>query len=191
MNKFTIPTILVATIMVAGIFAFVPVEQASSVHLTGAITTGNIVANTVDSAAILDDTIGPEDFTGATDAAGFIHVEENSSIIATVLTTGYTPVVTSLAIVTCDIEGDSDTNAIVDGTVELTEDGSGIIQSAGIRNIQEATNAVADQFSASFTWVVSGIDNSGATVFTCSAAGTNFDATDITGFEIIALFIPE
>ena len=34
MNKLTIPTILVATVMVAGIFAFAPVEQASTVHTT-------------------------------------------------------------------------------------------------------------------------------------------------------------
>ena len=34
MNKLTIPAILVATVMVAGIFAFIPVEQASTVHTT-------------------------------------------------------------------------------------------------------------------------------------------------------------
>ena len=34
MNKLTIPAILVATVMVAGIFAFMPVEQASTVHTT-------------------------------------------------------------------------------------------------------------------------------------------------------------
>ena len=34
MNKLTIPTILVATVMVAGIFAFMPIEQASTVHTT-------------------------------------------------------------------------------------------------------------------------------------------------------------
>ena len=34
MNKFTIPVILAATIMLAGIFAFSPVEQASTVHDT-------------------------------------------------------------------------------------------------------------------------------------------------------------
>jgi len=34
MNKLTIPAILVATVMVAGIFAFMPVQQASTVHTT-------------------------------------------------------------------------------------------------------------------------------------------------------------
>ena len=34
MNKIAIPAILVATVMVAGMFAFAPVEQASTVHTT-------------------------------------------------------------------------------------------------------------------------------------------------------------
>jgi len=34
MNKLTIPAILVATVMVAGMFAFMPVQQASTVHTT-------------------------------------------------------------------------------------------------------------------------------------------------------------
>jgi len=34
MNKITIPVILVATVMVAGAFAFMPVEQATTVHTT-------------------------------------------------------------------------------------------------------------------------------------------------------------
>ena len=34
MNKFTIPAILVITVLVAGIFAFVPIDEASTVHTT-------------------------------------------------------------------------------------------------------------------------------------------------------------
>ena len=34
MSKLAIPAILVATVMVAGMFAFAPVEQASTVHTT-------------------------------------------------------------------------------------------------------------------------------------------------------------
>jgi len=34
MNKILIPALLVATVMVAGMFAFAPVEQASTVHTT-------------------------------------------------------------------------------------------------------------------------------------------------------------
>jgi len=32
MNKFLIPTILTATVLIAGVFAFIPVEKASTVH---------------------------------------------------------------------------------------------------------------------------------------------------------------
>jgi len=49
MNKLTIPTILAATVMVAGIFAFMPVEQASTVHTTIQATTAQI--QSVDSTA--------------------------------------------------------------------------------------------------------------------------------------------
>ena len=43
MNKLAIPAILVATVMVAGIFAFMPVEQASTVHTTIQDTTANLL----------------------------------------------------------------------------------------------------------------------------------------------------
>ena len=46
MNKLTIPTILVATVMVAGIFAFIPVEQASTVHTTAAGSSTDLLALT-------------------------------------------------------------------------------------------------------------------------------------------------
>ena len=53
MNKLTIPAILAATVMVAGIFAFMPVEQASTVHTTSILpgTTG-IACATEDVAAL-------------------------------------------------------------------------------------------------------------------------------------------
>ena len=38
MNKLMIPAILAVTVMVAGIFAFMPVEQASTVHTTNTAT---------------------------------------------------------------------------------------------------------------------------------------------------------
>jgi len=47
MNKLTIPAILVATVMVAGVFAFMPVEQASTVHTTAAFLSNQEVIKTV------------------------------------------------------------------------------------------------------------------------------------------------
>ena len=52
LNKFLIPAALVATVVIAGIFAFMPVEKASTVHGTLATTTSQttntntITANT-------------------------------------------------------------------------------------------------------------------------------------------------
>ena len=34
MNKLTIPTILIATVLITGIFAFMPIEKATTVHTT-------------------------------------------------------------------------------------------------------------------------------------------------------------
>ena len=63
MNKLTIPTILVATVMVAGIFAFAPVQNASTVHttildgtqaLTVTVTAQPIVSDNLDATAGAD-----------------------------------------------------------------------------------------------------------------------------------------
>jgi len=51
MNKLTIPAILAATIMVAGIFAFMPVEQASTVHT---ISSSGLITE-AETSTILDD----------------------------------------------------------------------------------------------------------------------------------------
>ena len=66
MNKLTIPAILVATVMVAGIFAFMPVQQASTVHTTFLLpaTTGIACATeAVDIGAEIDDDILTFTFT--------------------------------------------------------------------------------------------------------------------------------
>ena len=46
LNKFLIPAALVATVIIAGIFAFMPVEKASTVHGTLATSTSITDANT-------------------------------------------------------------------------------------------------------------------------------------------------
>ena len=54
MTKLTIPAILAATIMVAGIFAFMPVEQASTVHTTIVADLGRTSSVILDAATIAD-----------------------------------------------------------------------------------------------------------------------------------------
>jgi len=71
MNKLTIPAILAATVLVAGIFAFMPVEQASTVHTTGLFTfgAGSITAGTIAIGAVDADALATDAVTEITDAA--------------------------------------------------------------------------------------------------------------------------
>ena len=78
MNKLTIPTILAATVMVAGIFAFMPVEQASTVHTTLATAADNTVLTTD-----IGDASGAA--IGGSITAGIEAIETQ---IATMVTTG-------------------------------------------------------------------------------------------------------
>ena len=63
MNKLTIPTILAATVMIAGMFAFMPIEQASTVHTTitlagfeaGALGVGDIATGAITADALATD----------------------------------------------------------------------------------------------------------------------------------------
>ena len=74
-TKLTIPAILVVTVMVAGMFAFMPFQQASTVHDTiidslGDINLGLTVFVTIDSIADVGNVADPSnDIFGATDDA--------------------------------------------------------------------------------------------------------------------------
>ncbi len=191
MNKFTIPVILTATIMIAGIFAFVPTNEATTTHLISLTKVGSFSTGAITTAGIVDDTIGPEDITGATDTAGLFHVEENSAGSAlTVSTTAHDPVVSSLALVTCNVEGATADEATDDGTVTLVAS-TGVIQNTAVRDISELS-AGGDQWEGSYHWIVTGITDS--TTMTCNVddAGSNeITAADVTGIEIIVIYIPE
>ena len=197
MNKFAIPTILTATIMIAVIFAFVPINEASTSHiaetssLLSSIIVGSFSTGAVTTAGITDDTIGPEDITGATDTAGLFHVEENSAGAAlTVATASHIPVVSSLALVTCNVEGVTADQVTDDGTVTLVAS-TGSIQQLAARDISELS-AVGDQWEGSYHWVVTGIAVAGTMTCNVDDAGSNeITAADVTGIEIIAIYIPE
>ena len=196
-NKF-IPITLSAVIAIAMIFTIAPMDVATTTHVStpsaSTVTTASIATDTIVAAdiatggvgtlEILDDTIGPEDVTGVTAAAGFIHVEENTSVTQVVATTAFTPVVSSVAIVTCDVSGDA-TAAITAGVITLTEDGTGTVQSTAARQFNDAVNE--KEFSTSAKWVVTGITD--ATIFTCTTTGTNNDAA-VDSHNIVAIFMP-
>ena len=67
MNKLTIPAILVATVMVAGAFAFMPVQQASTVHTSGTITVSSATIALVadEMLEIREISVTDVDFNGA------------------------------------------------------------------------------------------------------------------------------
>jgi hypothetical protein len=75
MNKITIPALLLGVVMIAGAFAFMPVQEASTVH-TGATTT--LAADAITAAKIATDSIGAAEIAAsaigaaeiATDAIG-------------------------------------------------------------------------------------------------------------------------
>jgi len=80
MNKLTIPTILVATVMVAGAFAFMPVEQATTVHTT---IQGTQLIDRTDSASA---TVAATDFTFTCDRGCVIqgiHIDDDDDGTAT------------------------------------------------------------------------------------------------------------
>jgi len=68
MNKFAIPTILIATVMVAGMFAFMPVEQASTVHTT-------IVAEISGASVIVSSDTISDTFSGAATVRHWVVLE--------------------------------------------------------------------------------------------------------------------
>jgi len=81
MNKLTIPTILAATVMVAGIFAFMPVEQASTVHTSNTIT---LAANSISATEIANNAIGATEIADAAiDAATYAASAIDAAAIAT------------------------------------------------------------------------------------------------------------
>src|SRR3989338_8606613 len=70
MNKLAIPAILTATIMVAGMFAFMPVEQASTVHTTLQDTTGTWQTDSLTYTTATSGAAVAADFSITVDADG-------------------------------------------------------------------------------------------------------------------------
>jgi len=136
MNKLVIPAILAATVMVAGIFAFIPVDQATTVHPTivadvqgtGGQDHDAVIANT-DTAetAILTDLEEKiklsEDFDGPTAAS----VGIQTSTITIQALDGGNP--TTFNLKECYLEGTSDNSGNDDILVTaITVDGTSITQ---------------------------------------------------------------
>lgn len=121
MKGYVLPSILVATVLLAGVFAFQPIEQASSVHTTITSNTASEIdakdqflsftINDVTSAANGEDINLSEDLTdGLSVVGGYLFIDETDTGTAGVVT------------LYCDENADG----VVDGTeavFELSSDG--------------------------------------------------------------------
>jgi len=129
LNKIVIPAILVATVMVAGMFAFMPVEQASTVHTSGTIT----LENDADIDAILVDTDAtlPAEHTEiedtqfnqvvtftATNSAVAVEATSNADFILTVCFTDDDDMTLDRVVVTNAAAGGGDLVALIAPIVE-------------------------------------------------------------------------
>ncbi|MCH7647022.1 MAG: hypothetical protein IIA83_00225 [Thaumarchaeota archaeon] len=100
MNRYTLPSLLVATALFAGVFAFIPVEDAQAVHTTvqGTQMTQSILLSTA--------AIGTTDITCDSDAAFVVYV------------------------IVGNAETDGDTLTITAGGVTLTMTGDAFVTTA-------------------------------------------------------------
>lgn len=215
MNKF-IPLTLASVIVIAMIFAVTPIEYAQTTHAgsttvsADSVTTASIAPNTIVSADIsntaditgtqildgtlatadiLDDTIGPEDVTGSTDAAALIRIQRASTGANTlaVSTAEFTPIVPSIVLATCTASGTNGAGAITAGTMALTEDTAGTVQGLATRIIGD--HIALANIDASQTWITTGVP-AAATIFTCTMGGTGVVAADIDEMELITIWFP-
>jgi len=121
MNKLMIPAILVATVMVAGMFAFIPVEQASTVHTTGT-TQGTSSVTTTGAFATAGDLV----FTCGADSACviqeiYLNSDGTAASVLSTLTlnnggTGFLQLATTV----------DDIVAVAATTINIVEDANGM-----------------------------------------------------------------
>ena len=174
MNKLTIPAILVATVMVAGAFAFMPVQQASTVHTT---ITNNINTLTIGTTAFNDVAANADVGDIAQDVADtFVAADDNIAVDFALVAQGRIIVTQSANIpAQCDID------------VTVTDDESGAVLVNDQRVITGATlndvgffsvnlgNVLVDSFSIS----VATDGTTGAT--DCDDVGLDLD----TSFKVL------
>ena len=110
MNKIAIPTLLLGVVMIAGIFAFMPVQEASTVHTTAA-TAGLLVVGE-------DSTLNGGIQTCTSTADFTVDYQIAALVDAEVITIGGTATATD-AVLTYDLAAGMGANVLV-GTVAGT-----------------------------------------------------------------------
>jgi len=142
MNKLTIPAILAATVLVAGIFAFMPVEQASTVHTTLATSADNTALST-DVGDASAGTIGGSLTAGIeaveTQIAALVTTGNAAEVAGTTASSTLTPIAaaaagTGIAYITVDV---TSANTLVTGGADT------IVVSSGATVLCTLATAVA------------------------------------------------
>ena len=168
MNKIAIPALLVATVMVAGMFAFAPVEQASTVHTTAASTENSIKYVTV--TATCDVTVGDIDDcdqieidvdTGdvyrvvsaqmtATESGGAGTLD----IVFTACTQGGDEVATTLLVLDSVAVGANDSTIVSDGIGAVTTTSIGVAGTDDVRCAAATVTTDDDDVSISLVFQI-------------------------------------
>jgi hypothetical protein len=137
MNKITIPALLLGVVMIAGAFAFMPVQEASTVHTTSATTLG---ADAITAAKIADASI-TADQIGA-DAIGASEIAASAIGAAEIATDAITA-----AEIAADAIGASEIAASAIGAAEIATDAIGAAEIAA--DAITAAEIAADAIGAS------------------------------------------
>jgi len=170
LNKFLIPAALVATVVIAGIFAFIPVEKASTVHGTLATATSLTNANTNTNKS-------------ATGADKFLFFEKNYTIFDSDSVSGKTIVrldsgtTNGIIVIGATANAQTDpTAASIECGATTGEDGTII---AGNATSGSATSIVNGTFSiTSGTDILFGPDGASTTIGGVCTLFIQFDVTD-------------
>ena len=173
MEKFIIPSILAATILVAGMFSFIPVQQATTVHTTIGSATADLtcVTETVTATQALDN----DDLTITFD---------NDAIEVLRLGVTLTDNADQLG-----IDADPTVNGAVIQTVAIADNAAPFISDEGLEVLsamKTTSMSVTSGGAISWTWDGDGgadVENGDVITFQICGLVQNagaFDATDIT-----------
>ena len=191
MTKIIIPSLMVATILVAGIFAFMPVEQASTVHTILQDTTGTWQTDSLTYTTATSGAAVAADFSITVDADGpfaingiYVYwddatLDENNDDSETITTT------------TCTVNDDQDDDVVYDITDVVLggdDDAGDIIEQDLFEIMNLPTDAEAividasDSFDCTMALDTDGTDTDGF-IFTVFVTGFGPGDIDVTSTD--------
>jgi len=216
--KLFIPTILAATILIAGAFALLPVQEAVTLHLTGggaaagvdtvdsaAIVDGSIVTGDLNAAAgitgaqlaagagivtgqIADNTITGADFQPTTSATAAIPTRSTSTTAATALSAAFSPAAASTVIVIASADVLEVGTDTANLILTITEDGANCAVVGGA--VFQTALANSAQGAISGMAVFTGCDDAN-TVFTSTLTASGTFGDTVNRHNITTIWLEE